>query len=127
MRISAVVLSALFCVAGAAWAQGGVQHKVADTDHMWGLAKRYYGDPYRWRAIAEANPDIKDPNLIYPGQVLNIPDIQPEEKPAAAAAPVVIAPPPPVETAAPLPEPVPVEPAVAVAPAAALSEEMPEA
>jgi hypothetical protein len=36
------------------------------------LAARYYGDPFRWRPIAEAN-GIADPFLLRPGTVLDIP------------------------------------------------------
>ena len=38
------------------------------------IAKREYGDAHKWRQIYEANRDqIKDPDLIHPGQVLTIP------------------------------------------------------
>ena len=38
------------------------------------IAKRQYGDMNQWRRIYEANQDqIKDPDLIHPGQKLRIP------------------------------------------------------
>jgi nucleoid-associated protein YgaU len=38
------------------------------------IAKRELGDASKWKAIYEANKDkIKDPDLIHPGQVLDIP------------------------------------------------------
>ena len=38
------------------------------------IAKREYGDAGKWQAIYQANRDkIKDPDLIYPGQVLTLP------------------------------------------------------
>jgi LysM domain len=38
------------------------------------LAQRYYGDMMKWKKIYDANNDvIKNPNLIYPNQVIKIP------------------------------------------------------
>jgi len=42
---------------------------------LWALAKNRYGDGVRYVQIFEANRDrIKDPNLIYPGQVFDLPN-----------------------------------------------------
>lgn len=48
-------------------------HTVEDKDTLWALAKKYYGDGAQYTKIASANPSIKNPNLIYAGQVLTIP------------------------------------------------------
>lgn len=49
-------------------------YTVVKGDSLSKIAKRKYGDARKWRAIYEANKDlIKDPDLIYPGQVLKIP------------------------------------------------------
>jgi nucleoid-associated protein YgaU len=46
-------------------------------DSLSKIAKREYGDAGAWKAIFEANKDqIKDPNLIHPGQKLKIPPKQ---------------------------------------------------
>lgn len=37
------------------------------------IAEKVYGDRSRWKDIMAANPKIKDPKLIKPGQVLAIP------------------------------------------------------
>jgi nucleoid-associated protein YgaU len=43
-------------------------------DCLWRIAERYYGDPWKWKAIYKANTDlIRDPHWIYPGWVLKIP------------------------------------------------------
>lgn len=43
-------------------------------DCLWVLAKRFYGNPRKWKVIYNANKDvIKDPNLIRPGWKLKIP------------------------------------------------------
>lgn len=49
-------------------------HTVVSGDTLSKIAKEYYGDPMRYPEIFEANrPMLKDPDLIYPGQVLRIP------------------------------------------------------
>lgn len=49
-------------------------HTVKSGDCLWNLAKKYYGDGKKYTVIYEANKDkIKNPNLIYSGQVLTIP------------------------------------------------------
>ena len=47
---------------------------VKSGDSLSKIAKALLGDATRWPEIYEANKDqIKDPNLIYPGQELRIP------------------------------------------------------
>ena len=47
----------------------------AAGDSLSKIAKQFYGDANRWQRIFEANKDkIKDPDLIYPGQVIKIPN-----------------------------------------------------
>ena len=42
---------------------------------LWGIAQERYGDGVLYVQVFEANKDkIKDPNLIYPGQVFSVPD-----------------------------------------------------
>lgn len=42
---------------------------------LWRIAKRYYGTGYAYTTIYRANKDhIRDPDLIYPGQVFTLPD-----------------------------------------------------
>ncbi|MBR2896084.1 MAG: LysM peptidoglycan-binding domain-containing protein [Oscillospiraceae bacterium] len=41
---------------------------------MWKIAAKQMGDGFRWGEIYEANKDIiKNPSMIYIGQVLKIP------------------------------------------------------
>lgn len=100
--LAALAVTALWT---SAW--GAVEHKVTERDHLWGLAKRYYDDPYRWRLLAEANAQIvKDPHWIYPGQILIIPDIpapSAEAQSVEAAAPVSAPPPAAPEPSSPNP------------------------
>lgn len=49
-------------------------YTVASGDTLSKIAKQFYGDANRYSAIFEANkPMLKDPDEIYPGQVLRIP------------------------------------------------------
>lgn len=48
-------------------------YTVAKGDCLWNIAKKFYGDGGKYTVIYEANKDkIKNPNLIYDGQVLVI-------------------------------------------------------
>ncbi len=50
-------------------------YTVARGDHLWGISSmpRIYGNPYQWPLIYKANSNqIKDADLIYPGQNLTI-------------------------------------------------------
>jgi nucleoid-associated protein YgaU len=47
---------------------------VQPGDSLSKIAKRELGDANKWHAIFEANRDkIKNPDLIYPGEVLTLP------------------------------------------------------
>jgi nucleoid-associated protein YgaU len=53
----------------------GRSYTVKKGDSLSKIAKREYGDAQQWHRIYEANRDtIKDPDLIYPGQVLRLPE-----------------------------------------------------
>ncbi|MBT8271636.1 MAG: peptidoglycan-binding protein LysM [Bacteroidia bacterium] len=50
-------------------------HTVVSGDSLSKIAKHYYGDPMKYPVIFEANkPMLTDPDKIYPGQVLRIPN-----------------------------------------------------
>ena len=60
-------------------------YEVNQGDHLWGISGKSYGNPYNWPLIYKANSDkIKDADLIYPGQVLDI-DTNPSDADSAAA------------------------------------------
>ncbi|MFK7905814.1 MAG: peptidoglycan-binding protein LysM [Chitinophagales bacterium] len=51
-------------------------HTVVKGDTLSKIAKHYYGNAMKYPMLFEANkPMLKDPNLIYPGQVLRIPTL----------------------------------------------------
>lgn len=41
-------------------------------DTLWDIAGRYLREPWYWAEIWQANPGIDNPNLIYPGDVLEL-------------------------------------------------------
>jgi nucleoid-associated protein YgaU len=53
---------------------GARTYTVVAGDSLSKIAKREYGDASQWTKIYEANRDqIKNPDLIYPGQTFRIP------------------------------------------------------
>ena len=62
----------MLCVYTASASAAGLPHTVVKGDTMWKLAVKYQ---IGTQEIIDANPQVSDPNLIYPGQVLRIPQI----------------------------------------------------
>ncbi len=67
-----------------AWVEApkDIQYEVVRGDHLWGIAKKkdHYGNGHAWPMIYNANRDqIKNPDLIYPKQVLTVPHLSDEE------------------------------------------------
>lgn len=51
-------------------------YTVKEDESLSIIAREFYGNPALWKHIYEANQDkINDPNDIYPGQKLVIPDL----------------------------------------------------
>ncbi|MGG0663402.1 LysM peptidoglycan-binding domain-containing protein [Viridibacillus arvi] len=46
-------------------------HKVVKDDTLWAICKKYLGDGSKYPEIAKKN-NIKNPHLIYPGQVIKL-------------------------------------------------------
>ncbi len=61
--------------AGSATSTTHQKYTVKKGDSLSKIAKEVYGDASKWKQIYEANKDqIKNPDLIYPDQVLEIPE-----------------------------------------------------
>lgn len=58
------------------------KYTVLGGDTLWGLSGKYYGDPYKWGKIYNANlGTVANPDRIYPKDELIIPGITEEVKP----------------------------------------------
>ena len=66
-------------------ASSATSYEVNQGDHLWGIAGKSYGNSYKWPLIYKTNSDkIKDADLIFPGQVLDI-ESNPSDADSAAA------------------------------------------
>ncbi len=64
------------------------KHTVKPGDNLWDLSIHYYGDPWIWERIYSANrPSIRNPHWIFPGQILDIPELSTAPAPAPPPAP----------------------------------------
>lgn len=52
------------------------EYEIRSGDSLSAIAKRFYGDATQWRKIYDANRDVlgDDPDKIYPGQKITIPN-----------------------------------------------------
>jgi nucleoid-associated protein YgaU len=61
--------------AGPGAGSGTVAVTVQPGNNLWTLARAHYGSGVRYTQIFTANREqIRDPDLIYPGQIFNIPE-----------------------------------------------------
>ena len=69
---SIILLSVMLFTASAVQSFANTTHKVEKGDSLWKIAVKY---SVGLSEIKAANPSIKNYNLIYPGQIINIPTI----------------------------------------------------
>lgn len=70
--------------------QNKEKHKVIKGDTLWDIAHKELNDPFTWREIWKENKWIKNPDLIYPGQIIKIrpqPELIQKEKSRKEVAP----------------------------------------
>ncbi len=48
------------------------EYKIVRHDTLWGISKRFLKNPFKWPNIWKQNPYIKNPDLIYPGNIVKI-------------------------------------------------------
>ena len=73
-------LLALLLLASAGFAHGQVQlregfpqqYTVVTGDTLWDISGKYLREPWKWPELWQANPQIENPNLIYPGDTLSL-------------------------------------------------------
>ena len=53
---------------------GTVIYIVEPGDSLWGIAGRFFGDPWLWTKLWKMNPNITNPDLIYAGDIIVLSD-----------------------------------------------------
>lgn len=46
------------------------RYTVVDGDTLWDISHKFLQDPWRWPELWQGNPQVENPDLIYPGDVL---------------------------------------------------------
>ena len=68
-KIRNIIITLFLCTVMTCSA-AAVRHKVVKGDTMWKLSRAY---GVTLQSVIDANPQVKDPNLIYPDEILEIP------------------------------------------------------
>lgn len=113
LRMLVVIVAMVSVLSTGMTAFAAEDYTVQKGDYLKKIAKQIYGDEEKWEVIYEANSaSIKNPNLIYEGQVFAIPDLEADEEIAPNETPANVE--TPVNAEIPAESPVVEEPAAVI-------------
>lgn len=52
------------------------RYEVQRGDSLWSISEMYIDDPWMWPQLWQANPNIENPHLIYPGDIIHLLDFE---------------------------------------------------